>query len=73
MKYAISPAEGAAECVSALLHRGETHRDNFMIVNTRVRMTALGLEAKGKIMTAQLYVHMLYTHVESTNFVLQLD
>jgi hypothetical protein len=51
MKYAISPAEGAAECVSALLHQGETHRDNFMIVNTRVRMTVLGLEAKGKIMT----------------------
>jgi hypothetical protein len=53
MKYAISPAEGAAERVSALLHQGETHWDNCMIVNTRVRMTVLGLEAKGmRIMTA---------------------
>jgi hypothetical protein len=54
MKYAISPAEGAAERVSALLHQGETHRDNCMIVNTMVRMTVLGLEAKKgmRIMTA---------------------
>jgi hypothetical protein len=55
IEYAISPEEGPAEGVSALL-RGETRRDNYIIivVNTRVRMTVLGLEAKGTIMTAQL-------------------
>ncbi len=54
--------------VSVLVTPGrESHRD--MMVNTRVRMTVLGLEAKGMIMTAQLYVHiMVYTHVESTVF-----